>query len=322
MTPNIKDFIESLRRRWQQPTSLTYDEFRQLRMQHAVSLIECCHLLDVSADALFNAETQGSYVDGGVRSTLDQMFGPVKTTDLLAETVERIKQLDPSAPHLKTWSQKVMAALDVYVETAGITDFTTKHRDPKSKIPDEVKDAMMSHLGLQKRHLVEGWLLYRHVKLGTRPQLAMRMVVSGQQQASTALAEYDEHGYRAVVDRKKRPRRRAPSSSKVVVDLDLVDSSESKPEKQKKTRSSARLRSSRRAREASEAAESLVGTMLVQLRAIVAENNNDADLIKLIEGITSNVEPIHHRLKRLVLQRAAPVKKRKRPTNPKDSDHA
>lgn len=356
MSDNIEQFINELRQRWRQPGSLTYAEFRRLRQKFRVSLADCSDLLDIGTAAIFNAENADSYVDGGIATVLDRMFGdlvpetppePSPTTEKIEVEVEITPPAAPTKPPPLidrvvarldafakakgtadlTWSQKALFAIDIYVEETGMTKFSTKHKAPGTRMETEIREAIHSYLGLDYvKQTGPAWLFYRHVKCGTRPLIAMMKVRSGQQAVTTALIEYDADAWNPTRARTMSTRERKSAERKKR--KQSGDTSDEKPvEKPKRSgRSSGRhptpRRGSKKRLEGAERTEAHVGSLLLHLRAIRAEFSGDSELLGLIEGITTSVEPMHLTLKQLVLKRATARKRRRPKTTNRETDHA
>jgi hypothetical protein len=363
----IERFIEELRARWREPRSLTYVEFRKLRLKCGVSLADCSDLLSIGTDAIFNAENQMSYVDGGIASVLDQMFGdllpptptpapepepapfpvaeakpapePPPPPSLDERLIAEVRKLDLGSQRLRSHSQKGLAVVDIFVALTGQKKFSTKHRAPGSQFKKALRAQVCEIIGISDRNLQDAWLFYRHVQCGTISKMAMRFVRNGQLKASSALLDWTKDGYDPPPERgySRRDRERI-KKEKAAGKSEKPDERDGKKrttrrkkrsngEKSARSSGSQRtLRVTKKSCRAARTAETTVGAMLLQLRAVIAENPTDRELLEAVEGITSAVAPLHHELKQLVLRRTGPVKKqRKKPTKttkePKESDH-
>jgi hypothetical protein len=222
-----------------------------------------------------------------------------------ARVLARVAALDLTDPKLATVDQRFQRFCEFWVAEHKIKRFSLSKKG-KMSIPSVLRDAVIEITGGEKPQFLANWRLYRHVKRGSKHKMAMESVRSGDVSAVSALMDYDEKGRALRGEKSKKATKKVSKKSRSKSGTGkvkaLTESGARLTAIPKRTPSSKR-KTAKELKGAQEVQEA-VGALKLRLAAIRSDFSGDQRLVTLIEGITQSVDPIHHKLKQLVLRRA------------------
>lgn len=329
-------FLKFLKRRgFLNGKAITMGEFKGLRLRYALTREQLAHWLSTAPDVLAQAETEPrQFVDGGLHSALIQQIKqlpaaqpevevPVESIEVArpvpepvlepvvetaldaasARILARVVALDLKDPSLRTIDQRFQRFITFWIEENKVKKFSMSKSAKFMVLPKTLRARVLPILGGNDSQLLDNWRLFRHVQLKTKHKMALSAVLMGDVGASSALSEFDEKGRKTSM----RPHRKKTGKKKVTTKTTrrriqaMSESSASLTVAKPKTSSKKKIQKELRA---AQAVQEAVGAFKLRLDAIKSEFSGDSAVTGAIEGITSSVDPIHTKLKQLVLRRA------------------
>jgi len=218
------------------------------------------------------------------------IFSP---TDM--RVINRVRALDLERVDLRTSSQKSLAAVDIWVDEKGITQFVVDPKVASSKLPKPIRAKICGVLKIADRDLLEAWRLYRQVECGTRCLVAIQRVRRGELSANSACQDYDAKGWNPSDARRGITEPKAKKKAKFRASISLIEDDED---------GDAATNHDSSATDAAEQTQAVIGGLHIKLVKFERDFANDPELLTLVQNMRRTLGPHYQEIKRIVLRRA------------------